>query len=221
MGVGVFLVDVVGVVGADNLDVVVFGEAQEHFVDLILLGHVVALEFDVVVFTEDVVPPFELFPGGFFVFAQDGLGHHGADAAGGSDEALVVLQDEFLVDARVFAVKALHVTQRAEFDEVFVPLRVFGEEKLVVAFVAVFLGEGAPVTVGDHVKFAAHDRFYALVFGGFGHELEHPEHIAVVGDGQAFHAVGGGFFKKAGDGSGAVEQGVLGVAVEVGEIGHG
>ena len=74
--------------------------------------------------------------------------------------------------------------------------------------------------VVHYIEFAADDGFYALVFGRLGHKLERAEHIAVVGDGQGFHAVGFGFFEERRDGGCAVEQGVLGMAVEVGELWH-
>jgi hypothetical protein len=220
VGVVVFLIDVVRIVGANHFYVVFAGPAQEHFVHLVLFFHLVALDFDVVVFAENIVPPFKLLARRFLALPQDSLGHHGAYAAGGGDQAFVVLQDEFLVDARVLAVQPFHVAQRAEFDEVFVAFGVFGEEQLVVTPVPVFLRERPAVPVGHHVKLAADNGLYTLVFGGFGHKLEHPEHVAVVGDSQGFHAVGGGFFEQRRYRRCAIKQGVLGMAVEVCELWH-
>jgi hypothetical protein len=58
------------------------------------------------------------------------------------------------------------------------------------------------------------------VFGRFCYKLKGPEHVAMVCDGQGLHAIGGRFFKQTGNGCSAIEQGKLGMAVEVCEIGH-
>ncbi|MCU0353337.1 MAG: hypothetical protein MUD08_06285 [Cytophagales bacterium] len=55
------------------------------------------------------------------------------------------------------------------------------------------------------------------MLGGFGHELERPEHVAVVGEGHGGHAVGLGLFHKPPDVGRAVEQRKLGMAVQVAE----
>jgi hypothetical protein len=91
---------------------------------------------------------------------------------------------------------------------------------LVIALVTILLRECAAMPVGHHVKFAADDGLYPIVLGRLRHELEHPEHIPVVGDGQGFHAIGCGFFEQSGDAGRAVEQRELGMAVEVGEVWH-
>ena len=218
--VGVFLVYIVGVVGADNFYLVFVGPAQQHFIHLVLLRHLVSLDLDVIVFAKNIEPPFKLLFGFRFTFFQNGLGYHGADTAGSGDQAFVVLQDQFLVDARVFAIQTLDVTKRTEFDEVFITLRVFSQEELVVAFVPVLFGKTAPVPVGHHIKFTSDDGFYPFVFGRLRHKLERTEHVAVVGDRNGFHTIGSGFFKQRRNTRRAVEQGELGVAVEVCELWH-
>ena len=52
-------------------------------------------------------------------------------------------------------------------------------------------------------------------------ELLDAHHVAVVGDGHAFHAVGQGLIDQGGDGRLAVEEGVLGMYVKVNEVAHG
>ena len=81
------------------------------------------------------------------------------------------------------------------------------------AFVLVLLGKRASVAIIHDIKLTTHNRFYALMLGRFCHELEHTKHIAVVCNGQCFHAIGSSFFEQAGDGCRAVKEGVLGVAV--------
>ena len=52
-------------------------------------------------------------------------------------------------------------------------------------------------------------------------ELERSEHIAVVGQCDRFLAVPHGLVHHLADVGGSVEQGVLGVAMKVAEVGHG
>jgi hypothetical protein len=111
----IFLVHVVRVVGANNLDVVLLRPAQQNFVHLILFGHLMPLDFNVIVFAEDAEPPFEFLSGFCFAVPQNSLRHHRPDAAGGGNEPRVVLQNQFLVDARVLAIQSFDVAQRAEF----------------------------------------------------------------------------------------------------------
>ena len=61
------------------------------------------------------------------------------------------------------------------------------------------------MTILDHVEFATDDGLNAL-FVALGHELEHPEHIAVVSDGHGGHVVGLGFFEQFLDIRSSVEQ---------------
>ena len=78
---------------------------------------------------------------------------------------------------------------------------------------------------GRHVHFATQDRLHRQVAVGVGgllagvHQLHHAEHVAVVGDGHRTHARGPALLYQVGDAGEAVEQGVLGVQVEMGE-GH-
>lgn len=112
----------------------------------------------------------------------------------------------------------MDISQRTQFHQVFVAFRVFGQEELVVAFILVLFGKSAAVPVVNHIKFATHDGFYPFVFGRFRYELEYAEHVTVISNGQCFHAIGRRL--NSGNKPHAVEQGVLGVAVEVCELGH-
>ncbi len=88
----------------------------------------------------------------------------------------------------------------------------------MVVFV-VFRG-GAVVFLVADVELAAQDGFDAFGFGGF-EEVDCAVDVAVVGDGYGFLAdvvdVGYEFF----DVAGAVEEGVVGVQMQVGKFSHG
>ena len=177
------------------------------------------LQFHVVIFAEDVEPPEQFLFAFGFPFFQNRPGHAGSDAAGRGDEARVVLFNQALIDARVLAVHALDETERAQFDQIFVAFRIFSQHQLVVANVLFFLRKFLPTPVSHYVKFTAHDGFDA-VLPGLRHEFERAEHISVVGDGDGGHVVVFGLFEHLTDVRRAVEKGVFGVAVQVGEL-HG
>ena len=128
---------------------------------------------------------------------------------------------QLLVDARKLGVHALDVAQRAQLGQVLVAGLVFGQQQLVVAGVALALlaAKGFFVAVFHQIKLAAHNGLH-VVLVGLGHEVERPEHVAVVGEGHGGHPVGLGLFHQGADAGLAVEKGVLGVRVEVREDGH-
>ena len=224
----VFLVDVVRVVGADDFDVVLVCQAQQHLVHIFLafagaveIHQAVALNFDVVVLAEHIEPPLQLFLGFGFRFEENGLRNLGPDAAAGGNQALVVALQQLAVNAREFGVHALNKAQRAELAQVVVAGLVLGQQQLVVAHVALpFLAaEGLLVTVLHQVKLAAHNGLHVVLIG-LGHEVERPKHVAVVGESHRGHAIGLRLLHQLADAGLAVEQRVLRVAVEVRENGH-
>ena len=73
------------------------------------------------------------------------------------------------------------------------------------------------MAVFHQIKLTAHNGFDAR-FMAFSHKFKDTEHIAVVSNGNGGHLVGFCFFKQLFNISRAVEQGVLGMTVEVGEL---
>src|SRR5580700_5993375 len=69
------------------------------------------------------------------------------------------------------------------------------------------------------VKFAANDRLHAEL-GGLGDELDGAKNIAVVGHRHSGHAELVHMFAKPLDIAGAIQQGVIGMQVQVNELGH-
>ena len=109
--IGVFLVYVVRIIGTDDLYIILLCPTKQYFIYPILFSHLVALNFDVVVFAEKIKPPFKLLPGILFIFFQDGLWHHGADTAGSGNQSFVVLKNQLLVNTRIFAIKPFHIAE--------------------------------------------------------------------------------------------------------------
>ena len=84
-----------------------------------------ALQFDEIVFAEEVEPPFEFLFRFFFGFVEDGLRDIGADAASRGDQAFMVLFDQRFVDSGIFAVQAFRKSKGGQLYEVLIAFFVF------------------------------------------------------------------------------------------------
>lgn len=131
-----------------------------------------------------------------------------------ADDALVVLAQEVLVDARL-VVHALDVGQRDELDEIAIARLVLREQdQMVVADaidLAVFLARAR-----GHVDLAADDGLHALLLCLF-IEVDDAVHGAVVGDGDAVHAERFRRLDEFLDAARTVEQAELRVDMEMGK----
>ena len=118
MGLGVLGLGVVQVVGGDQRDAEVLGQAQQLALGLPLDGDAVVHDLgEEVLLAEEVL---ELAGGlaGLVVLAEPQPGLDlAADAAGRGDEAVAVQREELAVDARLEVV-ALHRGQRAHPEQV-------------------------------------------------------------------------------------------------------
>ena len=146
------------------------------------------------------------------VVLQDGARDLTGDAGRQADDALMVLAQEVLVDARL-VVHALDVGQRDELDEIAVARLVLREQNQVVIAHAIDLAVFLARAWG-HVDLAADDGLRALLLG-FLVEIDDAVHGAVVGDGDAVHAE---LFRRLDellDAARTVEQAVFRVDMEV------
>ena len=121
-------------------------------------------------------------------------------------------REQVLIDARL-VVEAFEKAGRNQLDEVAIAFLVLAEQDQVV--IAVGIGAGLVALLRD-VDFAADDGMDALRFGGVV-ELDGAEEIAMVGHGDGGHLLLGDDVHQLVDFAGAVEQGVVGVAVQVNE----
>jgi hypothetical protein len=122
-----------------------------------------------------------------------------------------------LADAGL-AIEAMERSLGGDADEVAVAFFVGGQDKEVIVVVS-FAG-GAVVLLLRDVEFAAEDWLDAGFFRGV-KEVDGAVDVAVVGHGDRFLAQGGDAFGELGEVAGSVEEGVFGVEMEVGELGHG
>ena len=186
MELAVLAVHVVQVVRRDEPDIVLLGELDEAGVGLALLRQAVVLDLE-----EEVLAAkdLEVFAhervGVLHVVLQDSARNLAGDAGREADDALVVLAQEVLVDARL-VVHALDVGQRDELDEVAVARLVLREQNQVVVADAIDLAVLLARARG-HVDLAADDGLHALLLCLFV-EVDDAVHGAVVGDGDTVHA---------------------------------
>ncbi len=184
VGAGVVAAEVVGVVGGDEREAGVFGEAVDEREEGLVLVEAVVLEFEEeIVFAEEV----RVFVGeaaGFVVaVGEEGFVDVAAKAGRERDQAFGVAAEQVLIDAGL-VVEAFEIGGGDELDEVAVALLVLAEEDEVV--VAVRIVAELAALLGD-VDFAADDGVDAGGFGGVV-KFDGAEEVAVVGEGD-----GGGF----------------------------
>ncbi len=212
----VLALDVVRVRGGAQGDVQVPAERLEVLVGLVLLGQAVGLDLEEeVAGLEDVLVLERRLAGVVHVPAEARAGDFTAQARGEREEALAVLGQELLVDARV-VVEAVHVRPGGQDAQVGVALGVLGDEDEVVGdllgAVLAALGAGDVGLHADDGLDAGVLRLLVEVDGG--------EHVAVIGHGHARHPLLLHRLDEVLHPDGAIQEGVQGVQVEVGK-GHG
>jgi hypothetical protein len=79
---------------------------------------------------------------------------------------------------------------------------------------------GAVIFGLAHIELATEDGLHSFVFGSL-EKVHGPVNVAVVSHGDGFLTEGGNAIDKLFYVAGAVEKGIFGVQMEVGEFGHG
>ncbi|MEZ5081244.1 MAG: hypothetical protein R2878_11435 [Thermoleophilia bacterium] len=219
MRLGVVLARVVRVARGHHRLPGVLRELRELGVDPSLDVEARVLDLDVdVVRAEDLHESVELATRSGQVVLTDQAADGSRQAARQGDDPVGVLGHQLVVDARA-AVVALEVPLRAELDEVVVALRVLGEQRDVRAMLAA----RTSVAIGNQVRLEADDRRDAAL-ACLAVQLDGAAHDAVVGQrrrrlAQLLHAI-----QQPVDTAGSIQDGVVGVDVEVRErslAGHG
>ena len=224
----------VRVVVADDGQVEVRSEAQDLLVDLLLLGRVVALQFEVeaglavLVGGESLPVPLGLSLRPLVVVFAAGLdvpqvvGERGAEVAVDRDQALVPLLERSLVHAGL-VVEALDVAVGRELDQVSPARFVAGQQDQVETAVRDALGfleaavGGLRPDVGRNVRLDPQDGLDALLPAGLV-EGDGAEQVAVVGQCDRVHAEAGDPVHQGLHPVASIEQRVLGVEVKVDEV---
>ena len=209
--------DVVDIVGGDVFGAVARTQFHQFAIQFEDFGDVVLLQFEEeAVGAEDIVIPVDAADGLFGFFLEDGLRDLGGHATRGGDQPVRVRGQEVMVNARM-VVHALQLRGGGDLEQVAVARLVFRKQEQVRGFL-VELRVAVFHAARRHVGFQPDDGFDPVGFGGV-EEFDHPKHRAVVGDGDRGHAHLFDALRQLLDVREAVEQGVVGVDVEVGE-GH-
>ena len=197
---GIVLAEVVRIVGGDERDAGVGGEAVEERVDYFVLVELVVLHFEEeVVLAEDVCVLVGEAAGVFVFIGDQGFVDVAAEAGGEGDDAFGVRGQQVLVDAG-FVIEAVEVAGGDEVDQVAVAVLVFAEQNEVV--IAVGFRANLVALLRD-VDFAADDGVDAFVFGCVV-EFDGAEEVAVVGHGDGGHFLFDDQVHELGDFAGSV-----------------
>lgn len=186
LGARVFAAQVVDVVGRDDPDAVLLGERRHAFDHALLFGEPVSLNLEIeAVGGKDLTVFEDLAAKVLFGSAQGSSVDFARETGAHADEAAGVLAEDVLVDPRL-VVEPIDVGHRREAHEVAVTFLVPREQREVEerAPRRPLLLEPAPR--GD-VGLHADDRPDA--FGSaLPIELDRPEEVAVIGEGERVHA---------------------------------
>ena len=222
MRAAVLLAHIVHVVGGDQLQAELLGPGDQGLVDGDQVGDRVFLQLDKeIVAAEDIDIPAEALIGFFFSALVEQLRDLGAEAAGGADNPFGVRGQKFVVHARAIIVAA-KLGVGCDLEHVAIAHHVFGEQEQVVVFL-IQLGVAAAhgATVDGLIGFDADEGADALFFAG-AVEFNGAMHDAMIGQSQGGLAEAFCFFDEVFDASKTIEEGVLGMDVEVDKVvGHG
>ena len=228
VGGTVVLVDEMDVVRGDNLDAMLLGEFKEDG-DILPLAlpdverntrhlRLVVHHLEVVVLPEEAFVPFDGLRRGVQIPGEDVLRDLAGHAGGAADEVLVVFLQHLVADPRLAVVHTLDVARRNDLHQVPVAIVILGQEdEVVVALVGAVLD--LMVVPARDIDFATDDGLDVRVLLGELEELLDAVHVSMVGDGQTGHAELFRPVEQVLDGGLAVQDGILGMYVQVNE-GH-
>ncbi len=219
VGARVAGLEIVRVVGPGDRGADGAGDRERLARHLHLLGQAVGLDLhEVVVLAEDLLVPAGRLLRARHVTGTDQARHLGVEAARQHREPIGVLGEQLLVDPGL-VVEALEVRLGDELDQVLVTVEVADQDREVVgSFVAAVLGAALGPSSRRHVELAADDRLDAGLLGGQV-EVDRAEEIAVIGQGDGREVQVLGLLHQLLELGGPVEQAVLGVHVQVDELG--
>ena len=206
----------VGVVGHHRRQPQLRREVEDLPVQLGLTLRIVRLDLEVVATVEQVRVPLGGLPGRVVVVGHQVARHLARHAGGRDDEPLVVPRQHLAIDARL-VVEALGVPDGGELHEVAVADQVSGQEhEVVVGPVPLSRAGAVPPVPGRDVRLHADDGLEPFLRR---HLVEVPraEHAPVVGQREPRHLVLFRLAHEVRQAVGAVEEGELGMGVEVDE----
>ncbi len=206
----------VRVVRGDDGQPEVVGQRQHLRVQRGLAFAGVRLHFEVVAIPEQLCVPRRRLTGLGDAVVHEVGGHLAGETGGGDDESLAVGRQQFAVDPWL-RIEAFGVSQRAELDQIAIPLQITGKQHEVVVRFDARGGSAAGATVaGRDVGLHAQDGLDAGLSRLF-LELPGGVHVTVICNRQRGLLVELRALDQIIDAIGAVEERILGVAMQVDE----
>jgi len=214
---GVVPGQVMGIVGGHRLQAEIPGQPDQFGVGLALLGKPVVHQLDEEVLSEDVAIEPQTLGGQAGIVLHQGVVDLTAQATRKRHQALAVPSQQFAIRPGLVVV-ALQVGGADQLGQVAIALAVLGQQRQVEGPVVLArLAIMAPPL--GHVDLASDQRLDACLLAGLV-EGDGPGHHAMVGHGQGRHAQFLGPGDHLGDAVAAIQQAVLGVAMEM-DVRHG
>ena len=216
VGLGVLLIHEMGIVGADQFDVIFLGQFDDHLVGLLLQGegltvgtdgricHLMALEFQIVIIAPKALVPLDGLAGALDVALQDLRWYLSGDT-GRTDNQVLVVFLQFLTVCTRAVIESVHPGITHKFDQVLIAVQVLGQHDKVVAAQVFLAFLQVHVTATGHIHLTAEDRLERLqsvLLTLFVYAVAdvmkflNAEHVTVICDGHTLHAVGNGLIDK-------------------------
>ena len=208
------LSDIVGVVGdhqgntqllAEPGQAVVYGRQLRHML--------VALQFQEITIPEQFPVLEDLLAGPFGIAVNNKPGHFRRGAAGEADQALVILLQEFPINAGAI-MKAFKVPLGYQLHQITVAGVIPGQQDQVIR--AAVGGAAVVATAMGNVNLAADDGLYPC-FLALRIKVHRAVEAAVVGDGEGVHSHVPDPVDEVGNAADAIKHAVFGVRVQVSE----
>ena len=218
MGLGILTAGVVPVVRGNQRQVEFPCQLHELPGNLLLPVHAVVLDFDVeVIRAKQIAVAERQFPRLVLVTIPERPRNLARRTTRKANETLVILLQQFVVCPRL-VVEAFQLRLRRQFDEIFVALVVFRQQREVVLPV-VQLRLAVEARAGRHVHLAAQDGLDAP-FARFFIELDCAVKYAVIGEADSRKTQFLGAVHQLRHAAHAVEQAVVRMQMQVGKLLH-
>ena len=165
--VGMFTLEIMHVVGGDEVEIKFLGPRYELGVYLGLFTEAMVLQLEKKTFlAEELLKPIKRSAGLVVIISYDRLGNLAGKTAAEGDDALVMRLQQFLIDAGL-VIKPLEMRGRGEAHEVLVADFIFGQqqEMVVTVFAGPAIGLAVKAASGGDVHFAADDWLEILALG--------------------------------------------------------
>ena len=219
MGLSVFFVNEMGIVGTNEFDAILLRQFNEHLVRFLLhgecltignhrgVGHLMALKLQVIVVAENTMIPLDGLACTSNVVLQYLPGHLARNTSRANNQAFMIFLQINTIGTRTL-IETIHPRAADQFDEVLVSLIVLCQHDEMVSAHVTLLFHLVLFPAMSHIHLAAKDGlegFLAFLLPTLVHsshiieELLDAKHVAVVGDGHASHAVIQGLVHQFGD----------------------